>query len=265
MDGASVALALIVAGEASAAAPEDAGAASALESVAGASEPTLLSAAAAVFSGAVVERLAPADLRPPAPLQGRLFDLLSGRRRGEIIGLLVPVVWLAGGADRAADADAHGGTERPADDDLDGAEGRADGRQGATSDGPSNARRARRGGGRPQHGALVAITDHVALAGPGPLFGRWPPGVPRTFPGMTGVYQPVSARSRGGPRLYSAGVVAGGVAEIRRLTPFEVRASREAGCSVASDSLVPVAAVAAYHGLRLAACGLVQAALPNRE
>jgi hypothetical protein len=120
-------------------------------------------------------------------------------------------------------------------------------------------------GERPVHGELVPVTDHVGLEGGGPLTGRWPAGVPRDFPSMTGIYQPAHVRSRHGARVYSSGVVAAGVADARRLTRFEVRAVREGGCAIVSDSLVPVAIVAAYYDLRLAACGLLQAPRHDRE
>ncbi len=55
------------------------------------------------------------------------------------------------------------------------------------------------------------------------------------------------------------------VADARRLTRFEARAVREGGWRIVSDSLVPVAIVAAYYGLKLAACGVVQAPLSDRE
>jgi len=45
----------------------------------------------------------------------------------------------------------------------------------------------------------------------------------------------------------------------------EVRAVREGGWPIVSDSLVPVAIVAAYYDLRLAACGLLQAPRHDRE
>jgi hypothetical protein len=114
-------------------------------------------------------------------------------------------------------------------------------------------------------GDVVPITDHVGLEGRGPLTGRWPAGVPRDFPSMTGIYQPARVRSRQGARVYSSGVVAAGVADARRLTRFEARAVREGGCSIVSDSLVPVTVVAAYYGLRLAACALLQAPRHDRE
>jgi len=120
-------------------------------------------------------------------------------------------------------------------------------------------------GERPANGDLVPVGDHVGLEGCGPLTGHWPAGVPRDFPGMTGIYQPSHVRSRRGPRVYSSGIVAAGVADLRHLSRFEVRAVHEGGCSIASDSLVPAAIVAAYYGLRLAACGLVQAPRSYRE
>ena len=120
-------------------------------------------------------------------------------------------------------------------------------------------------GERPAPDDLVPVTDHVGLEGCGPLTGRWPAGVPRDFPSMTGIYQPADVRSRRGARVYSSGIVAAGVADAHRLTRFEARAVREGGCDIVSDSLVPVAIVAAYYGLRLAAFALVQAPRSERE
>jgi hypothetical protein len=105
-------------------------------------------------------------------------------------------------------------------------------------------------------GALLAVADHVNLELRGPLSGRWPAGVPRTFPPLSGIYQPADVRARGGARVYSSGVVVAGVADAGRLTPFEAGALVEAGIRVVSDSLVPSAIVAAYYGLTLAACGI---------
>jgi hypothetical protein len=119
-------------------------------------------------------------------------------------------------------------------------------------------------GERPAPGDLVPIADHVGLEGCGPLTGRWP-AVPRDFPSMTGVYQPSGVRSCHGARVYSSGVVAAGVADARRLTRFEALAVREGGWPIVSDSLVPVAIVAVYYGMRLAACALVQAPRSDRE
>jgi len=120
-------------------------------------------------------------------------------------------------------------------------------------------------GERPAPGAIMPIADHVGLEGRGPLTGRWPAGVPRDFPGMTGIYQPSHVRSGQEARVYSSGIVAAGVADAQRLTGFEALAVREGGCSIVSDSLVPAAVVAAYYGLRLAACGLLQAPRSDRE
>jgi hypothetical protein len=114
-------------------------------------------------------------------------------------------------------------------------------------------------------GDLVPVGDHVGLEARGPLAGRWPAGVPRDFPSMTGIYQPSLVRPLEGARVYSSGVVTAGVADVRRLTRFEARAVREGGWPIVSDALVPVAIVAAYYGLRLAACGLVQAPTDYRE
>jgi len=182
-----------------------------------AEDPACRASGAALFPGVQLESLARVDLRPRAPFDGPLFDLLAGRARGETLGLVVPGVW-AGEA-----------------------------------------------GGRPAPGDLVPVADHVGLEGRGPLTGRWPAGAPRDFPSMTGIYQPSDVRSCDGARVYSSGVAAAGVADARRLTRFETRAVREGGWPIVSDSLVPVAIVAAYYGLRLAACVLVQAPRYDRE
>jgi hypothetical protein len=120
-------------------------------------------------------------------------------------------------------------------------------------------------GRSPCPGDLVPVADHVGLEPCGPLSGRWPAGEPRDFPSVTGIYQPAIVRRPEGARVYSSGVVAAGVADARRLTRFEVRAVREGGWPIVSDSLVPVAIVAAYYGMRLAACALVQAPTDDRE
>jgi hypothetical protein len=126
----------------------------------------------------------------------------------------------------------------------------------------------------------VVVTDHVNLAGRGPLTGRWPAGRARAFPFMTGVYRPslVAARLEpvgaaaaaqtggsaqhqppgGRPRargpIYSALAVAG-VADAARLTPFEARQMRRCGLVAAAGQLVAPVVIAAYHGLAVAAAG----------
>ncbi len=105
----------------------------------------------------------------------------------------------------------------------------------------------------------MSVCDHVNLELRGPLTGRWPAGVPRAFPQVAGIYQPALVRASGEPRVYSSGVVVAGVADARRLTPFEARAVADLGVIAVSDVLVPAAIVAAYYGLTLAACGVPQA------
>jgi hypothetical protein len=107
--------------------------------------------------------------------------------------------------------------------------------------------------------ALV-VADHVNLALRGPLTGRWPAGMPRSFPCMTGIYQPSVARAAAGAPVYSEDVVAAGVRDAERLTPFERRALAEAGVSASSDCLVPTVVAAAFYGLKVAACLIVRAA-----
>lgn len=116
----------------------------------------------------------------------------------------------------------------------------------------------RHAGCAPPPGALLAVTDHVNLELSGPLSGRWPAGVPRSFPSLSGCYQPAVIRSRGGARVYSSGVV-GGVADARRLSAFEAGAVPRAGVSGVSDTLVPAVLVAAFYDLKIAACGVLQA------
>ena len=172
-------------------------------------------AGARLFPGVPLRALTREDLRPLAPFEGPLFEVLAARPHGSVVALVVPVV--------AA------------------------------------------GGEAVLPGELVPVGDHVDLEPGGPLTGRWPAGVPRDFPSMTGIYQPALVRPLEGARVYSSGVVAAGVADARRLTRFEARAVREGGWPIVSDSLVPVAVIAAYYGLRLAACGLVQAPTDYRE
>jgi hypothetical protein len=184
-------------------------------------------AGARLFPGMPLEDLARERLRPPAPFDGRLFELLSAQPRGCTVALVIPVL----AAWRPA-------VTRPA----------PVGRTASLT-----------------AGDCVPIGDHVSLEARGPLIGRWPAGVSRDFPSMTGIYQPAGVRPRDGARVYSSGVVVAGVADARRLTRFEARAVREGGWPIVSDSLVPVAVVAAYYGLKLAACGLVQAPRSERE
>jgi len=229
-----------------------------------ADEPASRRVADALFPEAEHRFLTRDELRPPAPFAGPLFALLaafarapglpdpraadpmaSGRgfagsgapddaaasghpgeaaRPGRVVGLVVPVVWRAAAA--SAGSSVSGGPSAPA---------------------------------VLPPGTLVAVADHVNLGLRGPLTGPWPAGVPRSFPPLTGIYQPALVRSRGGPRVYSSGVVVAGVADAGRLTPFEARAVLEAGIVAVSDSLVPAAVAAAYYGLTLAACGVPQA------
>ncbi len=191
-----------------------------------AAAPDCRAAAAAVFPELAAEVLTADDLRPSTPFRGPLFELLRRVPRRSPAGLVVPVV-VPGAEGGAAEPGALGHIPRPGD--------------------------------------VVAVGDHVNLTGRGPLTGRWPAGVPRDFPVMTGIYQPGLVRPAEGARVYSSGVVAAGVADARRLTRFEARAVREGGWPIVSDSLVPVAIVAAYYGLRLAACGVVQAPTDDRE
>jgi hypothetical protein len=112
---------------------------------------------------------------------------------------------------------------------------------------------------------LLAVADHVSLELRSPLAGRWPASQPRSFPPLTGIYQPALVRARGGARVYSSGVIVAGVADVARLTPFEAGAVAEEGLSAVSDSLVPAVIVAAYYGLGVAACGHVQTDDINEE
>jgi len=193
-----------------------------------ADEPAARRAAEALFPAAEHVLLTRQDLRPAAPFDGRLFDLLGARPAGSRIGLVVPVVWRGA----AAAGDGAGGSAAPA---------------------------------RPAPDTLFAVADHVNLELRGPLTGRWPAGLPRSFPPLTGIYQPADVRARGGARVYSGGVVVAGVTDAGRVTPFEAGAVREAGVFVVSDSLVPAAIVAAYYGLTLAACGVPRADANHEE
>ena len=110
-------------------------------------------------------------------------------------------------------------------------------------------------GARPSFDSPLPVADHVNLELRGPLTGHWPAGVPRTFPPLSGIYQPALVRAPGGPQVYSSGVVVAGVADAGRLTPFEASVVREQSLPAVADCLVPPVIVAAYYGLRVAACG----------
>lgn len=190
-----------------------------------ADEPASRRAAGDLFPGVPLETLARAELRPRHPFVGRLFERLAAVPEGACVGLVVPV----------ASSESDGGS----------------GRARSPSVAPS--------------ADLLAIADHVNLELRGPLTGRWPTGVPRRFPPMSRIYQPAVVRALDGARVYSAGVVVAGVADVDQLSPFEVAAIREGGFPVVSDRLVSAAIIAAYHGLTLAACGVPPAPACDRE
>ena len=177
----------------------------------------LAAVCAALFPEAPRRASTREELRPRAPFAGALFELLADLVRGSCVGLVVPVV--------------------PA---------------------PAAQLPGVRGPGAPPapSGTLLPVADHVNLELRGPLTGPWPAGVPRDFPQVAGIYQPALVRACGGPRVYSTGVVVAGVADARRLTPFEAKAVADLGVIAVSDVLVPAAIVAAYYGLTLAACGV---------
>jgi hypothetical protein len=192
-----------------------------------ADEPESRRVADALFPESEHRFLTRDELRPPAPFSGPLFELLAacagargaagpGASREPLVVGLVVPVVWRGAA-------ASGGSSAPA---------------------------------ALPPGVLLAVADHVNLELRGPLTGRWPAGVTRSFPPLTGIYQPAVVRSRGGARVYSSGVTVAGVADAGRLTPFEARAVCEGGIIAVSDSLVPPAIVAAFYGLTLAACGV---------
>ena len=215
-----------------------------------ADEPAARRAAEELFPAAARCLMTRQDLRPAAPFEGRLFALLGAQPVGCCVGLVVPVVWRG---DAAAGDAACGG---PAAGDAAGDAAAGD----AACGGPAAPLEL-----PPGMLLAVAVADHVNLELRGPLSGRWPAGLPRTFPPLTGIYQPADIRARGGARVYSGGVVVAGVTDAGRLTPFEAGALREAGVCVVSDSLVPCAIVAAYYGLTLAACGVPRADANHEE
>jgi hypothetical protein len=224
--------------------------------------PALAAAAAAVFPGARLVALARGELRPARPFEGRLFATLADLPAGTCVGLVVPLRVVAGAGlspaaprlvpTATAGAPTHlapgVATYHAPGAATHHAPGVAERRTAGTADGGVS------GGSAPD---LFAVEDHVNLELRGPLTGPWPAGVPRSFPSMTGCYQPSVVRCAAGPRVYSGGVVAG-VGDLARLTPFERAALRCAGCLGAADLIVPPAVAAAYHGHTLAACGVVQ-------
>jgi hypothetical protein len=111
--------------------------------------------------------------------------------------------------------------------------------------------------------ALATIADHVNVGLRGPLTGRWPVGLPRSFPSLTGIYQPARVRTGGDPHVYSEALVAG-VTDVSRLTSFERQAVRDTGCEAIADCLISPVITAAYHAMTVAACGVPRASL-SRE
>jgi len=194
-----------------------------------ADEPAPRRAAEALFPEIEQRFVTRAELRPPAPFAGSLFAMLGAQPAGACVGLVVPVLL-----------------------------------PDAAMDGPGSAGAAARLGTRDEP-LLLAVADHVNLALRGPLTGPWPAEVPRTFPPLADIYQPGVVRAFGGARVYSSGVVVAGVADAGRLTPFEARAVSDGGFFAVSDTLVPAAIVAAYFGLKLAACGVPRAPARDRE
>jgi hypothetical protein len=184
-----------------------------------AGEPAALAAAGRVFPGIEQLVLSRDELRPAQPFAGPLFERLAAQSAGACVALVVPCVWSGAG-------------EAPRPVPPRGTSGLA---------------------------PLLAITDHVNLALRGPLSGRWPAGVPRTFPPLAGVYQPAIVRSCGGPQVYSSGVAVAGVADAGRLTPFEASVIHERRLPALADLLVPSVIAAAYYGLTVAACGVLRA------
>ena len=121
-------------------------------------EPGCLALAARLFPDVAPAVLAAADFAPPAPFEGLLFAVLENVAR-------------SAGA-------------RPQ------SEGRADQRPVLGLVVPAVWY------GAPPAPAVVLVTDHVNLTGHGPLTGRWPAGLDRTFPSVTGVYRPSTLAGR---------------------------------------------------------------------
>ena len=109
-----------------------------------------------------------------------------------------------------------------------------------------------------QPGAVMAVTDHIALFGPNPLIGE--PGDGRFVP-MNDAYDPFLrlALSRGaaarGVTLYE-GVYAW-VTGPSFETPAEIRALRVLGADAVGMSTVPEVILARHRGLQVAALSLI--------
>ena len=213
-------------------------------------EPECRALAAALFPGVVPTTLPAEDFVPPAPFAGPLFALLEGwaggteaaRAHGEavaaqaprkLIGLVVPAIWYPEFLGTA------------------GSEAVSGGREAAM---PAAA------AAMPH---AIVVGDHVNLVGSGPLTGRWPAGRARSFPSLTGIYQPQQVRPPADGRIYSALAVAG-VADAERLTPFERRQMQRCGLAAASTQLVPPVIIAAYYGLAVAAAAAPRPAGPPK-
>jgi hypothetical protein len=121
-----------------------------------------------------------------------------------------------------------------------------------------------RGQAGPPMPSVFAVADHANLELRGPLTGAWPAGVKRSFPCMTGIYQPAHVRLPKGPAVYSAVTVAG-VNQLRSLTSFEREAVASGGFAAAADCLVPLAIVAAHYEIPVAACGIVAGVGPGES
>jgi hypothetical protein len=184
-------------------------------------EAGVAAAARQLFGGHDPALVARVDLSPKAPFAGPLFSLLAELTAGDVVGLVAPGVWRGPAA--------AGGTAA---------------RDITSSFAP----------------LALAVRDHVNLVLRGPLTGRWPAGVPRSFPCMTGIYQPGAVRAAAGAPVYSEDVVVAGVGDGEELTPFERRALDEAGAVAYADRLVPAVIAAAFYGLKVAACVVTQAA-----
>ena len=171
-----------------------------------------------LFPHSEVVPLAPSDLRPQTPFRGRLHEFFAA--------------WKDQGQSRG--------------------QGQSAGRPVSAC---GLAVPARWLGPAPAPTAFT-VADHVNLELRGPLTGAWPAGLPRTFPCMTGIYQPAAVRSGGDPHVYSAVTVAG-VRDLVSFTPFEQQAVAAGGFAAACDCLVSAVILAAHHSVSVAACCIV--------